>query len=214
MLDDQTLLVAAILEEPFMMLKRNWNNTINETSIPRGTIIDPSLVEGYCADLAHIICHDKLKLPYKFFIETLYGREIKKGVWNGIVGTLINRTADLSVAPLVITEVREKVIDFSKPFMDVGISIMMRKPERQKSEILSFISSHATEIGLFTIISYLLVRVFLYLLSRSSFYLCRFESKKAGVQQNQLSLQDTLFLSLSVLLNPNARILPRPLSGM
>lgn len=34
--------------------------------------------------------------------------------------------ADLAVAALTITAEREKVIDFSKPFMTLGISIMYR----------------------------------------------------------------------------------------
>lgn len=34
--------------------------------------------------------------------------------------------ADLAVAALTITAEREKVIDFSKPFMSLGISIMYR----------------------------------------------------------------------------------------
>ena len=36
--------------------------------------------------------------------------------------------ADLAVAPLAITYVREKVIDFSKPFMTLGISICTASP--------------------------------------------------------------------------------------
>lgn len=34
--------------------------------------------------------------------------------------------ADLAVAGLTITAEREKVIDFSKPFMTLGISILYR----------------------------------------------------------------------------------------
>jgi len=34
--------------------------------------------------------------------------------------------ADLAIAPLTITSRRERVIDFSKPFMNLGISIMIK----------------------------------------------------------------------------------------
>uniref|UniRef100_A0A8C5J5W2 Glutamate ionotropic receptor kainate type subunit 4 n=1 Tax=Junco hyemalis TaxID=40217 RepID=A0A8C5J5W2_JUNHY len=40
--------------------------------------------------------------------------------------TLTSRKADLAVAGLTITAEREKVIDFSKPFMTLGISILYR----------------------------------------------------------------------------------------
>jgi len=34
--------------------------------------------------------------------------------------------ADLAIAPLTIIAARERVIDFSKPFMSLGISIMIK----------------------------------------------------------------------------------------
>jgi len=34
--------------------------------------------------------------------------------------------ADLAIAPLTIIADRERVIDFSKPFMSLGISIMIK----------------------------------------------------------------------------------------
>jgi len=34
--------------------------------------------------------------------------------------------ADLAIAPLTITADREEVIDFSKPFLSLGISIMIK----------------------------------------------------------------------------------------
>ena len=39
---------------------------------------------------------------------------------------MLMQKADLAVAGLTITAEREKVIDFSKPFMTLGISIMYR----------------------------------------------------------------------------------------
>ncbi|XP_012506479.1 PREDICTED: glutamate receptor ionotropic, kainate 2 [Propithecus coquereli] len=62
--------------------------------------------------------------------------ESQKGKPANITDSLSNRSlivttilkADLAVAPLAITYVREKVIDFSKPFMTLGISILYRKP--------------------------------------------------------------------------------------
>lgn len=41
------------------------------------------------------------------------------------------QTADMAVAPLTINQERERVVDFSKPFMTTGISIMIQKPEKQ-----------------------------------------------------------------------------------
>lgn len=53
------------------------------------------------------------------------------GQWNGIIGELLRNEADLAIAPLTINSLREKVVDFSKPFMNIGISIMIKKPIKQ-----------------------------------------------------------------------------------
>jgi len=34
--------------------------------------------------------------------------------------------ADVAIAPLTISSQRERVVDFSKPFMQLGISIMIK----------------------------------------------------------------------------------------
>ncbi len=119
-----------------MMLKKNLNSTLSEESIPGGMILDPSMVEGYCADLAYVICHEKLKIPYKFVIETKYGIQIDEGIWDGMIGALVAHRANLAIAPLTITAVREKVVDFTQPFMNLGISIMVLKPQKEGPVIL------------------------------------------------------------------------------
>lgn len=48
-----------------------------------------------------------------------------------MVGELIRHEGDLIIAPLTISNIRERVIQFSKPFMDIGISIMIKKPEKE-----------------------------------------------------------------------------------
>lgn len=47
---------------------------------------------------------------------------------------------------MTITMERERVIDFSKPFMTLGISIMIKKPVKQKPGIFSFLSPLSPEI--------------------------------------------------------------------
>ena len=43
--------------------------------------------------------------------------------------------ADIAIAPLTITSKRERVIDFTKPFMSLGISIMIKKPQKKNPGI-------------------------------------------------------------------------------
>ncbi|CAK9188974.1 unnamed protein product, partial [Sphagnum troendelagicum] len=211
--DNRTRLITTIFDEPFMMLKKNLSNTLSEKSIPGGTILDPSDVEGYCVDLAYNICHETLKIPYKFRIETKYGNEIEKGVWDGMVGALVNRDADLAIAPLTINGAREKAVDFSKPFIDLGISIMIRKPEKQKPGVFSFMAPLSTEIWLCVIVSYLSVSAILFFVSRLSSYEWYFENEADMVPRNKFSIRNALFFSFAAFMHQGVDLLPRSISG-
>lgn len=42
-----------------------------------------------------------------------------------MVGDIVARRAEMAIAPLTISPSRMEVVDFSKPFMNLGISIMV-----------------------------------------------------------------------------------------
>lgn len=54
--------------------------------------------------------------------------------------------ADISISPLTINSERERVIDFSKPFMSLGISIMIKKPAKENPGVFSFLNPLSQEI--------------------------------------------------------------------
>ena len=59
--------------------------------------------------------------------DNVYGvRDSETGEWNGIVRQLMDRRADIAVASMTINYARETVIDFTKPFMNLGISILFK----------------------------------------------------------------------------------------
>lgn len=79
----------------------------------------------------------------------------------------LQQKADIAVAPLTITLVREEVIDFSKPFMSLGISIMIKKPQKSKPGVFSFLDPLAYEIWMCIVFAYIGVSVVLFLVSES-----------------------------------------------
>lgn len=90
---------------------------------------------GYCIDLARLICEKKLEIKCRFRLvkDNAYGSKLANDQsWNGMIGELVRHEADLAVAPLTITSQRESVVDFSKPWMNLGISILISKPEKTK----------------------------------------------------------------------------------
>ena len=78
--------------------------------------------------------------------------------------------ADIAIAPLTITSSRERVIDFTKPFMTLGISIMIKKPVKQNPGVFSFMSPLSEEIWMCVVFAYVGVSIVLFLVSRFSPY--------------------------------------------
>ena len=70
------------------------------------------------------------------------------------------------MAPLTITYMREKVVDFSKPFMGMGISILYRKPNTTNAGFFSFLNPMTPDIWLYILLAYLGVSCVLFVIAR------------------------------------------------
>ena len=87
---------------------------------------------GYCVDLARLICGKKLEIRCKFRIvkDNAFGNKPNNDQpWNGMIGELVRHEVDLAVSPLTIISQRESVVDFSKPRMNLGINILLSRPD-------------------------------------------------------------------------------------
>ncbi|XP_077465049.1 glutamate receptor 1-like isoform X3 [Stigmatopora argus] len=160
-LQNRTYIVTTILESPYVMLKTNHEKLVGNDKY-----------EGYIVELAaEIAKHVGYQYKLKVVSDGKYGaRDPESKMWNGMVGELVYGKADVAVAPLTITLVREEVIDFSKPFMSLGISIMIKKPTKSKPGVFSFLDPLAYEIWMCIVFAYIGVSVVLFLVSRFSPY--------------------------------------------
>uniref|UniRef100_A0A4W6FRJ9 Glutamate receptor n=1 Tax=Lates calcarifer TaxID=8187 RepID=A0A4W6FRJ9_LATCA len=180
------------------------------------------LYEGYCVDLASEIAkHVGIKYKLSIVPDGKYGaRDPETKTWNGMVGELVYGRADIAVAPLTITLVREEVIDFSKPFMSLGISIMIKKPQKSKPGVFSFLDPLAYEIWMCIVFAYIGVSVVLFLVSRFSPYEWHLdENDEAKDPQsppdppNDFGIFNSLWFSLGAFMQQGCDISPRSLSG-
>lgn len=48
--------------------------------------------------------------------------------------------ADFAITDLTITAARQKAVDFTSPFMNLGITILYKKPTKEPPDLFSFIS--------------------------------------------------------------------------
>ncbi|CAG4956412.1 unnamed protein product [Parnassius apollo] len=78
--------------------------------------------------------------------------------------------ADIAVASMTINYAREAVIDFTKPFMNLGIGILFKVPTSQPTRLFSFLNPLAIEIWLYVLAAYILVSFTLFVMARFSPY--------------------------------------------
>ncbi|XP_060935360.1 glutamate receptor 1a isoform X1 [Limanda limanda] len=233
-LQNRTYIVTTILESPYVMLKKNHEQLAGNDKY-----------EGYIVELAaEIAKHVGYQYKLKVVSDGKYGaRDPDTKMWNGMVGELVYGKADVAVAPLTITLVREEVIDFSKPFMSLGISIMIKKPTKSKPGVFSFLDPLAYEIWMCIVFAYIGVSVVLFLVSRFSPYEWHAEDYEEGEPQsptqasasnggqqgqaqtqqninqqnldqtNEFGIFNSLWFSLGAFMQQGCDISPRSLSG-
>ncbi|XP_067280391.1 glutamate receptor 4b isoform X2 [Pseudorasbora parva] len=210
-MENRTVIVTTIMEGPYVMLKKNWE-------LYEGN----EQYEGYCVDLAFEIAkHIGFKYKISIVPDGKYGaRDPETKIWNGMVGELVYGKAEIAVAPLTITLVREEVIDFSKPFMSLGISIMIKKPQKSKPGVFSFLDPLAYEIWMCIVFAYIGVSVVLFLVSRFSPYEWHTEEPEEGTDglpsdqpPNEFGIFNSLWFSLGAFMQQGCDISPRSLSG-
>uniref|UniRef100_A0A669F974 Glutamate receptor n=1 Tax=Oreochromis niloticus TaxID=8128 RepID=A0A669F974_ORENI len=207
---NKTYIVTTILEAPYMMLKKNHEQFLGNDKY-----------EGYCAELAaEIAKHVGFTYRLELVGDGKYGaRDPETKMWNGMVGELVYGKADMAVAPLTITLVREQVIDFTKPFMSLGISIMIKKPTKSKPGVFSFLDPLAYEIWMCIVFAYIGVSVVLFLVSRFSPYEWNGEESddedetETPEYTNDFGIFNSLWFSLGAFMQQGCDISPRSLSG-
>ncbi|CAF0977628.1 unnamed protein product [Rotaria sp. Silwood1] len=166
--------ITSLFDEPFLMLRNrttyptNYNELDIDLKKLRGRVFDFHELDGFCLNLAEKVC-SILNITCKFRIVQDGGFGSKNpttGTWDGMVGEVVSRVADMAIAPLTISQKRMEVVEFSKPFMNLGISIMIRKPDAEKAGVFSFMNPVSMEIWLCFSLAYFAVSVVLFLTSR------------------------------------------------
>uniref|UniRef100_A0A8C5HDW6 Glutamate receptor n=1 Tax=Gouania willdenowi TaxID=441366 RepID=A0A8C5HDW6_GOUWI len=83
--------------------------------------------KGFCIDILKKIAKN-VKFTYDLYLVTngKHGKKVN-GTWNGMVGEVVLKNAHMAVGSLTINEERSEVIDFSVPFIETGISVMVSR---------------------------------------------------------------------------------------
>ncbi|XP_065161284.1 glutamate receptor ionotropic, kainate 2 isoform X2 [Atheta coriaria] len=200
-----TLVVMTREERPYVMVKEEKNLTGN------------ARYEGFCIDLLKWIANQVgFQYSIRLVPDHMYGvfdPETKQ--WNGIVRELMEKRADLAVASMTINYARESVIDFTKPFMNLGIGILFKVPTSQPTRLFSFMNPLAVEIWLYVLAAYMLVSFTLFVMARFSPYEwnnphpCHQES---DIVENQFSVSNSFWFITGTFLRQGSGLNPKATS--
>ncbi|XP_070812131.1 probable glutamate receptor isoform X1 [Pituophis catenifer annectens] len=180
--------VTTILEDPYVMAG------------------GPEL-EGYCIDLLEKLS-EMLHFKYKVSIvkDGKYGILGSNGNWSGMIGEVVRKEADLAVAPLTITSVREDAVDFTQPFLHTGIGILLEKEAAlEEPSLFHFLTPFTKETWGGILLAYLLSSLCLFLAGRMS------PSEWNG-QENDFTFLNSLWFSAGALTLQGTIPQPRSLS--
>ncbi|XP_061893862.1 probable glutamate receptor [Entelurus aequoreus] len=174
------------------------------------TMSQGSQLEGFCMDLLSEVAK-KVGFKYKVHLvkDGSYGRQDDNGHWNGMVGEVVRGEADLAIAPLTLTAAREKAVGMTKPFMQTGISILMRKDISEGTGFFDFLAPFSAKTWAGIIVAYLATAACLSIVSRVS----PCEWRRPRSEGNTFSLAYSLWYAVGALTLQGAGPHPRALSG-
>ncbi|CAO4365013.1 unnamed protein product [Caenorhabditis nigoni] len=195
------LRVVVYLEEPFV-IKTGENK-----------------YEGFCIDLLNEMTK-VLKFNYTIIEvqDGTYGIEDESGRWNGIIGALQRHEADLSLSAVTITYSRAEVVDFTLPFMHLGISILLARTseETDKGSLWTFLEPLSLTVWISLLLSYCIVSYSMHILAKFSPYewynLERIDERdfeNIKNQKNQFTVLNSFWFTMGSLMQQGSDVIPR-----
>ncbi|XP_011879931.1 PREDICTED: glutamate receptor ionotropic, kainate 2-like [Vollenhovia emeryi] len=181
----------------------------------RGVLIEESRYEGYCIDLIEeVAAYLGFKPKFELVPDGQHGSyNSQTKTWNGLIKRLLDREADFAICDMTITYQRKSAVDFSMPFMNLGISILYTKPEEREPENnFSFLHPLSTDVWMYMATAYLLVSIMLFLQARmapgewDNPHPCNADPEEL---ENNFNLKNSLWLTIGSLMQQGSDILPK-----
>ncbi|XP_078684258.1 glutamate receptor ionotropic, kainate 2-like [Branchiostoma floridae x Branchiostoma belcheri] len=166
-LRNRTLKVVTIEESPFMIMRDQDD---------QGRILHGNeRFSGFCVDLLDWMSQE-MGFRYDLYhvADNNWGaKDPITGRWNGVVADVAYKKADMVVASITIRADREEVVDFTTPYIDVGLTFVMSKVGRKEISLFNFFGPLEKRLWLLIAITTVAVGVFLSIVNKLSPYSCR-----------------------------------------
>ncbi|KAL5004946.1 hypothetical protein ScPMuIL_018402 [Solemya velum] len=186
--------VTTIMDPPFMM-----SAFTSKTNRYQGIIPDIMKQIG-----------DRLNCSFEFshVSDGRYGSLKADGNWTGMIGELQNKDADIAAAPLTITSKRMEAVDFSHPFMDAGVRILIKIPASWNSiqSVFILMAPYRAEVWVIGLLMFVAVSVLFYVIGRYS-------PSENPRDRDGLDLNNSFFLSFSAFMLQGYHTIPRSVAA-
>ncbi|XP_068617322.1 glutamate receptor ionotropic, kainate 2-like [Battus philenor] len=207
---------SEIVEETIM--KNRTFKVLITTSPPYGYVKESSdqlegndRYEGFTIDLIDKLS-EILGFSYEFEIELEYGsKDPHTQKWNGMIYQLMEDKADFAICDFTITSLRQSAIDFSTPFMTLGIGILYKTPSKQPPEMFSFMAVFSKEVWYYMVLVQLGLGVIMIFVGRISHK--EWQNPVPCIEQpeelsNQFSFANSVWLIIGSVMQQGSEIAP------
>ncbi|XP_077258756.1 glutamate receptor ionotropic, kainate 2-like [Temnothorax americanus] len=203
-IQNKTFIVLISLTEPYGMEKE---------SIVK--LSGNERYEGFAVDIIEELSKI-LEFNFTLQVEKDYGSfNNRTGKWSGMLGKIIADEADLAITDLTITSTRQDYVDFTNPIMNLGISILYKKPSQAAPNLFSFLLPFSNDVWYYLIGSYIIVSLLLFAIGRLSPaewnnpYPC---IEEAEVLENQFSFKNAFWFAIGAIMQQGSEIAPISIS--
>lgn len=159
--------------------------------------------EGYIIDIVRLLQTDLVAdIEVHITKDGKYGSPNKDtNGWDGMIGELIRDEADIALADLTITDDRSQVVDFTHPFLEVGVGVLVRvKRQGVTHGVWAFLQPVAAELWIATFLGISLMGTLFWAMEKIAFWILnKFAKNKNGEKheiRRQLLSQFSLAASL------------------
>ncbi|KAK3923037.1 Glutamate receptor ionotropic, kainate 2 [Frankliniella fusca] len=199
---NQTFRVMIAIQEPYNMLQ---DSALRLTGNDR--------YEGFCIDLIKELAQ-MLGFNYTFIqqMDNAYGScDRETEVCNGMLGKVQSGEADLAITDLTITFDRARGVDFTKPFMNLGIALLHTVPRPLQPSLFSFLDPFSGQVWVYLLAAYAIVSVEMYVMARiapaewTNPYPCIEEPEEL---ENQFSMLNAFWFTIGAIMQQGSEIAP------
>lgn len=196
----KTFIVSCRTGEPFLMYRKPKDD--------KEVFYGNDRYVGYSMDLLYKIAEVIPDFKFEF-------RLVKHNKHAELVAELQSRRADLAICDLTITHQREQMIDFTMPFMNLGIGILFSKPMKPEARLFAFLDPFSIDVWIYVATAYLGVSILLFVLARmapeewGNPHPCNPDPEEL---ENSFNLMNCLWFSIGSLMGQGCDILPKAVS--